>query len=565
MSVNSAEQLLIDTLEPGTNRPIAKRLTVVGGDVVTTAGQVFLYLDNNANLAYVGTPTDNTFGTKNVPGILTTDLIADGFDKVCNILEQLMPPAPPNLGTFTSLILDDPTYSAYQGIAPYALVNNVCNNPTGKPSITLPSFGNASMGVLSAYVKNDHTSAYIQGSIALTNGDNTGVFNDFLEILSDADYYPGQPGKMGFYNALTARIGGNNVAGSFAPSNDIVYTMQLRHNVSGNTNTVSFYQDDAYTSLPSVGYAEITAVSGTTGYVSGLPVYTGAGFTLTTSITCINCVKKFYNSNWIARVSGPEIITATILPVGSQRNDGSNPTVTITTSLASGGVYNSNLAVTVTVQNSAGTQATALASHATDIVYIDTVSLQPASPVFSPESNRIDSGTGLYPTQSLVAYNPSDSLTLNYELQLINGYYQDPPSINYTTGYIPPGPDYSALIYDGGFRHYTQNMGAITTASTVTVTILHPVNFGVSVIIPGIRIFVAVVGSGMGWISANNAYPGSGIPTNDGDPALDISSSTSTVRRVTFGGALRTGTVLCRISLPQGSNIKFGGFSLAWT
>jgi hypothetical protein len=61
----------------------------------------------------------------------------------------------------------------------------------------------------------------------------------------------------------------------------------------------------------------------------------------------------------------------------------------------------------------------------------------------------------------------------------------------------------------------------------------------------------------IGWVDGNVAYPGVGSPTNNGDAALVVASSTSTAKLVTFGTNTKTGTVYARIGIPSGDNKRF--------
>lgn len=519
-------------------------------DVGFSANRVSVNISSGDN-AIIGTPTSGMFGTENIAGLLSTDKTADAFDKVSHVLEDLRPVGPPDLGTFTSVTFIDTTYSAYAAIAPYNLCPIVENNSNNKPVMLVSGFRDGNKGTLSAFVKNSASPASIQGSKVLTTSDDSGTYGNFLRIISDTILNP-------FYASLTASIGDNILPGSFSPSNTTVYSMQLQHSLFGNTNTIQFYQDDAYGMTPLALSGSITNVSGDLGYVSGLPTYNGNNFTFTAQVYAVQCIRKFYNSSWVARASGTGIVTNYAMPTGSDRNEGSSPLLIISSSIVPGILFTNNLNITMTVQNSAGTQASTPAIHPTTIIRIDTVSLF-ASPTFSPESDRNDSFAGQYPAPTVQSYDQTQSLILNYELQCINGLYQYPPSIDYST-YNPAGPDYSSLLDDGGYRHYTQNMGIITSASFIEFDILNPNNFDTEITDPTIRLYVSVV-SVIGWIDANAPYGGTGQPTTDGAPALDMSLSTSTHKRVTFGGNLPSGYVLIRLSLPTGSTISFGGFS----
>jgi hypothetical protein len=555
-----------------TNVPLEKRMHVVSYDANNILiARELIFSDNisigfstnrvNVNIpssinATIGSPTSGMFGTENLAGLLSTDGTADAFDKVSHILEDLRPAGPPDLATFTSVSLVDTTYSAYATIAPYNLCLVVENNPSNKPIMMVSGFRDGNKGTLSAFVCNSSSPASIQGSKVLTTNDDSGIYGNFLRIISDTTI-------NAFYASLVASIGDNLLSGVFSPSNTQIYSMQLQHSLFGNTNTIQFYQDDAYITPPIATNASITSVSGDLTYISGVPTYDGNNFTFTSQVYANQCVRKFYNSSWVARASGTGIITAYALPTGSDRDEGSTPLLVISSSIMAGVLFTNNLSIIMTVQNSAGTQSSTTANHPTTIIRIDTVSLF-ATPLFSPESNRNNSFVGQYPAPTIQSYDSTQSLVSNYELQCIDGLYQYPPIIDYTL-YNPVGPNYASLLSDGGYRHYTQNMGTITAASYIEFDLLNANNFDTEIIDPTIRMYVSVVGV-IGWIDANAPYSGTGHPISDGTPALDMSLSSSVHKRITFGGNLPSGYVLIRISLPVGSTISFGGFSqLIWS
>ena len=64
-----------------------------------------------------------------------------------------------------------------------------------------------------------------------------------------------------------------------------------------------------------------------------------------------------------------------------------------------------------------------------------------------------------------------------------------------------------------------------------------------------------------GWIDGNTAYSGVGSPNTNGDAALVYSSSSGTVKTITFGTTPRTGDVYVRIGLNTSSGITISGIS----
>jgi hypothetical protein len=206
-------------------------------------------------------------------------------------------------------------------------------------------------------------------------------------------------------------------------------------------------------------------------------------------------------------------------------------------------------------------------------VYVDTVSVEGTIST----STRVRSGNTLHPSFGSVAdnfgdnYSPGfnnisirgDVQTVASELMLQNGRFQWPAG-NYTSNLPTPGFDYSTLVNTfnlTGFRFATFNVGTITAASNMTINIVGGVNFGSSPVVSGFSLQCRIMNGSTpvtGWLDINAAYPGVGQPSNNGDPALNLGSSTATTKVVTFGSPLtRTGTVYIRAGLPTLSTKTF--------
>jgi hypothetical protein len=549
MNNENSNNIFIQTINKESQQ-IAKELIFTGNvEVFKNLNSIVVEIPNMATTS-IGTPTGGIFGTYNPAELLSSDSIADAFSKVSLYLEKLTPASPPPLSAII-LSLTDPIYTAFAAISPFQLIGNVVNNQFLQPSAITTQFGDASNGVLSAVVKNNAGPPSYQGSVALTNGNNTGVYGDFLEIVSDTTIDP-------FHNALVAKVGGTNVFGTFLPNNQEVYTMQLSHSLSGSTNVVSFMQDDAFASVPSVLFPNIISISGIISQVSGVNVYVSGN--INCECIAINCVKKFYNSAWVGQVSSIHTSTDTALPTGADRNEGSSPNLQFTVAINTSNNYTNSLQLTFVVQNSAS--MTSAPVFATSQIYIDNVSLAASTSTFANEMERNKSGVGIYPPPSLDPYDPAESLTINYELQLINGRYLYPPAIDYTI-YDPPSDDYSLLPSDGGYRYYTQLFDPIIDASYIEFTINNALGLSSMTIDTSTIMQISVLGM-TGWLDANGIYPGIGVPLSNGDSALDYALSTNTTKRITFGGALYSGYVLIRIGITNVSGISFTGISMTY-
>lgn len=506
-------------------------------------GQNLIYL-SPAELALLATggagtlglPTDGIYGGPDGPiaGVAELDLVEDAFDKIETLLGLIAPVPPAALSAKTLTIP-----GAYTALAETTGASHYCTDDTtpivtpGQTAVIGNSFRNADAGTLSAEMDNVSI-----GSIPLTTGDDTGV-NGELEILFDFDPYLAMTGA-GIYKALVARI------------NSAVLTVgqhiaEMIHTLTG-TATLTFYVDDPGVSVIS---SKTLTTSGTSSFKSGVPGI-AAGQTLRVQFLVDNAVNTHYNSTRIGSASGSQVSTVNETLPGTPPADNAQVAIDVDVVVQSN-AYSEDVSVSCNAYNSKGTLVT---SAVTNNIRVDTV---------GSESARFQSSTGQYPaTNYNLAYDSTTSIGLTYDLQYLNGAFRYPPAVNYT-GKTPAGPNYSALSSDphNSMRWAVFSLGSISSASFVTFTISGTSGFGSSAVVTGIELYLRVDGATptTGWLDANTAYPGVGNPTADGDDALDVGSSTATSKRVTFGAAVKTGTVYVRIGIPSGSTKTFTGIS----
>jgi hypothetical protein len=163
-----------------------------------------------------------------------------------------------------------------------------------------------------------------------------------------------------------------------------------------------------------------------------------------------------------------------------------------------------------------------------------------------------------YTSSERIVGNVSNT-SYNYELQLLNGSYQV-PSGNYTSyggyDYSSPGSDTRFVLLTGS---------PLSSVNSVTIT-FNGTSGTWSAAANGVTsgLFLNVKVGGIGWIDGNAAYPGSGSPSGNGDPAMVAApASTATSKQITFGSTARSGTIYVRIGLPTGSDKKFTGITIS--
>lgn len=489
---------------------------------------------------YLNNPTDGVYGgtTGNPAGVAKGDLYEDAFDKVATLLGKITPTPPANL---SALSLSVP--GSYQALtAGTGLLHTVVidsASPTVTPglaAVLANGFADPDNGTLSAFID-----AAAQGLVTLTSGDDSGLSNVWLTVISEFDPYAGQAGRSGIFKAITAKI---------TPTGLSVgqHTAQLTHSLTGSTPTLTFYVDDPAT--PSATVTSITP-SGTTASKSGVPYY-AAGASLAVAFSIANAIKSHYSPLYVALLSsngssGSVTKAPSAIPaVNSTYVDSGTLTVNTNTYLES---------VTAQAIGYNSKQVAGAAATLNRPIRIDTIGTE----------TRVTSGTGQFPASGYgQAYDSTLSLASNKDLQFLAGAFRYPPVVSYVNS-LPTGPDYSGLTPDtyNNMRWATFQLGTLSAATSVTFSFQSASNFGSSALVSGLALYVRVdggTGTG-GWVDANAAYSGVGSPTANGDAALDVGSSTGTTKRVTFGTAPRTGTVFVRVGIPSGSNKFFGGIA----
>jgi hypothetical protein len=526
----------VHTLPFSTNTEAIQALTLLQNALDTVRSNIQITQGTSATTGPLGLPTDGAYGGLfgAIAGVAPGDKIEDAFDKVETVLGLLVPAKPANLSAVVMTV--SPSYSALE--AGTGTLRTTITDVT-QPVVTASNFFDAKAGILTA--KLDTVTV---GTRTLVAGSDVGTYGA-LEITDDSDPYIGQAGKEGFWKKLIATI---------TPASPLTlgsHTFDLNHSVSG-TSILTVYIDDPLTPNASGVAGSSTAPAS---YTSGVPHLTTGG-NIIVSGSANNTVSKFYNSTRIVSVSGNTVATQNYLPSIPPIEDTVVPFSFTLPVLVN--TYNENSNFTLTLYNSKG--ATALQTVNTTI-RVDSVS----------NEVRVQSGVGQFPVTFGAAFLSSSSILATEELQMINGLYQFPPQVNYA-GRYPSGPDYSTIV--GGsynnMRWVTFDLGRISSQVGFAIQFngtqgsFNGTVFGVDAIQSNFALYAQVkseLGGDVptaGWVDANAGYPGVGVPTNNGDPALVIGSSHGLMKTVTFSTP-RTGRLYLRVGIPQANNKKFTG------
>jgi hypothetical protein len=548
---------LINTKFDKSGGTITGSVNVVGN----ISGNTIYGIGGNTTL---GTPADGSYDT-GLLGLTSASTINYAVDQIDTILALLAPAKPPRLDASTWI---SPGYSSavasgdWVNISGTTISKVIFNNllpqfrVTGGTSGTFSGFWNGLLGNITFNVNgvSNGTRTLTTTSVNASTA-NTGTYLGLT--LNVNDYYLNQTGKSGFWSAIAASGRTEN-----SLSNNVFtsQTYTLTHSNTGSASEV-FYVDNTYT--PTISNISQTSTPSITRYVSGVPSL-AVGDSFTYSYRINSAVSKFYTTGTFGRMDGSTWTTnSTSYPSSSlSPKPFSGQSVTLTSQSLASTTNKYSESPTITFYgynaiNGVGTSSPqSLGSYRIDTVSNENRLRNAANgenPTFYPS---VFGST--YTSSERIVGNVSNT-SYNYELQLLNGSYQV-PSGNYTSyggyDYSSPGSDTRFVLLTGS---------PLSSVNSVTIT-FNGTSGTWSAAANGVTsgLFLNVKVGGIGWIDGNAAYPGSGSPSGNGDPAMVAApASTATSKQITFGSTARSGTIYVRIGLPAGSDKKFTGITIS--
>jgi hypothetical protein len=435
-------------------------------------------------------------------------------------------------------------------------VNRITSGTATAGPITTYAY-NGDSGTLTANVNGSS-----DGSRGLTSGDDSGTYTS-LVIDSESDYNLLNSGGSsttfansiyypGLYKGFIARV-----AKSVASMSTGANSMGLTHSATGSTNTVEFVKDDL-TSSPTVnvGSASVTEnTAGTYRYISGIPYYNSGSPDLTLSgVTIDDLVGQCYTN----QTDIVEVDDGTNQE-GTSSNAISNSNYTYAqidgaSSMLTGGIPNSNTGtasaysignLTVPINSSSvrtvsrvkvrAKNVNGTSSYSSDLgtnIQVHTASQSGISEIAIEVADALgsfydDDAIRVFDFSSDTTDTPSYTNSTNFYTNSVYSESSDPgiaatreailrlgnikhDETDYSSGYLPAGPDLSSNR--SGTQYFTFAFRRRTTA-----------NFNISITSSGISgLWIAAPGTDIdssstinGWLRADQAYAGSGVPGAD--------------------------------------------------
>ena len=478
-------------------------------------------------------------------------------------------------------------------------------------SAILSSFSyNASAGNLHAVVNGD-----ISGTIELSSGSDVGT-NANLEITSESDYqsltssgastsFSNSTFSPSLYKGFKARVSAtstNLATGS--------HSFKLSHDVTGNTNVVSFVKDD----LTSTGVVDFSGATlaqssaGTLAYESGIPYYTDDATLTLTGVQLYNWIGQTYKNDStpfdVTNGTNSEGTSGAVISTAGHNYaalDGASTYLNSGIPTADTGKDSSNKYTIGTITVNVGAGGTGIEQMKARINNVNgTGSYSEHTAV---KVQALNSSTGVNET---VAVSDSLGATYDDDAKRITGFgaASDTPSFssstNFYTGSVWSGNQtiagtQEAVTRWGTLSHFTTDLSSgilpagpdLNTGRSGAQYITYAfrrtamANFVVTLTGKVSGFFVGAPGTGIdsasgtnGWVDAGQTYGGAGTPGSDtgnggngsngcaftsGDRIIDGTTYSNDTFTLTLGDQNGTGAfgnqILIRIKLESGDSV----------
>jgi len=563
-----------------------------GGGTIEYTGVVTAtsYEGEGGNLT-LGTPSSGSFRSgAYIP--TSSDKIDDSVDELNYILGKLVPQQPDNIGgvalSLTGTAGNARLCSGFTptnntgGSAPVAGTQYTRNTDSTITTNYITEYGPGDSGTVTGFVNSvgvGTTTLNISFGLYAVKSDN-GTYGA-LQIANDKDAADSTR-NVGitslFYEVYDARL-------IDATSPDGYNKAYITHG-SNQTADVFWYEDPSTVGAPVISFSAVTAPSSPTlNYSSGVPHYTQASannFTYTMTVT--NATGDMYNDHTFVTSDGAT--SGFNSPGNKTYTDfgGANPPVRNfgvgagVTCLITNTVRDLHLTLTSNhfsrydCSTPYGSHNNQRVSYSTNINIMGTTArtnaidedniLISSLGTGSGNADRVNAGaSGDNPSPVYTAWN-SNSQVAAYEAVVRGGVLRHDQA-NYSTGYLPAGPDYSSGR--SGAQYFQMEL-IRSNVSQFNISVTGTYG-GCWVCLPDNSAWTSSLSGTNGWASMFSAYRGSGIPTS-GEPGCasggNMSGSSGTFTCV-FGTESSSNDsnnrILIRWRLDSGDSITAMSFS----
>ena len=510
-----------------------------GGGAIQYTGVVTAtrYEGEGGNLT-LGTPSSGSFRT----GAFTLSSSAkvdNSIEELNFILGKLVPPAPTNISG-VSLSLTGTAGNARLcagftptnntgGSAPVAGTQYTRNTDSTITTNYITEYGPGDSGTVTGFVNAvgvGTTALNVSFGVAAVKSDN-GTYGA-LQIANDKD--AADSSRDSGIDALFYEVYDARLINAASPDG---YNKAHINQLGNNTADVFWYEDPSTVTAPVISFSGVTAPSSPTlSYSSGVPHYTQASannFTYVMTVT--NASGDMYNNHTFVTSDGA---TSGFANPGNKTYTnfgGANPPVrnfgvgTGVTCLITNTVRDLHLTLTSNhfsrydCSTPYGNHNNQRVSYSTNINIMGTTArtniidedniLISSLGTGSGNADRVNAGaTGDNPTPVYTSWSANSSVAA-YEAVVRGGVLRHDEA-NYSTGYLPAGPDYSSGR--NGAQYFQMEL-IRSNVSQFNISVTGSYG-GCWVCLPDNSAWTSSLSGTNGWASMFAAYRGSGIPTS---------------------------------------------------
>jgi hypothetical protein len=518
----------------------------------------------------------------NAVTLTTETTVTNGLSLINNVLGKLVPPGPPAFPSSNTIsIASVASYrmanftqtdrtSNSRGVAAGTTVTNARRAATYSITPTIPDQGPGDSGTITLFVNGANT---VARTLTSTSANGTYTSGGHSLVISDSvDYGSKIVGTaQGFWRSFDCSANGTTSNGW----NELFIT----HSGASSTNTPFWYYDDSAPGTPTFATPTIVPSSTTVIYSSTVPHYTSATtFLLGVNVSKLSGDMYPTSNNFFTGTAGGAFGAPTsnnypavgITVMARNYLVASGSLVVNSTSTIISGFGSSATGPSVTVDNSYSTASqvftTALAN--TVLYKTGTASLMEETTVTF--GSTVGTGSGLaariinpgttdnpsYTAGASLFNSQSSTLTANDATIVASTLKHD--QINYSTGYLPAGPNLStgrtgAQYFT--FRFVRTSLSKFNIKFTGTIA-------GLWVALPGSAIDAAASATN-GWLSMATAYGGAGVPSSGcalGGVVTLNSAVSAHSKTCTFGTVSSSDTatneIYVRIKLTSGQSVS---------
>ena len=521
-------------------------------------------------------------------GIDTSDYTKDSVNEINFILGKLVPKPPTSISgaTFTLTGLTGsgilcggfaPINNTAGDLTPTAGTTYSRNTPNTVTSNYITEYGPGDTGTVTGFINSIGV-----GTTALSVGSNNGTYGA-LQIQNDKDAFfsSRNPGiASAFYEVYDARL-------INAPSPDGFNKAFIRH-IAAETQKAFWYEDPSTVNAPVLtSSTPETPLSPALSYSSGVPHYTeSTSNAFNYVITCENATGDMYTSLTFLPSSGQ---TSGFQNGGSKSYTdfagGTNPPAqnfgvgvgvtcfvaqtprnlhtTVSTDATKFSTYTATTPYGTTTVRATITQAVNImgTTDTTNAIDEDNILITSLGSG-SGNARRVNGGeTGDNPTPVFTSWVASNTAA-TYEV-IVRGAVLRHDQTNYSTGYLPVGPDYSSGR-SGAQYFQMEIIRSSVSAFRISVTGSYA---GCWVSMPNNSAWTTSLSGTNGWANMFQAYRGAGIPTSaePGCSSGGVMTGSSGTFTCVFGTESSTNDsnnrILIRWKLNSGQSITAMSFS----